>query len=299
MYYEKDEKIGTIAIYLASFFWGSAFVAQKILVDAGIPPFYMVGLRMSFTIILILFILKKQMKLSTIKRSAMMGFVIFLVFSLQTYGLKTLDSSVSSFITSLNLVLIPIINRIFFRSIITIPNIVSIFIALVGVYFFNITDNFVFVLNIGMILTLMCAVMCAVQLVYNSHFLKDEDPIQFTTMQNLFCGVYAFIFAFFFEGGISGFPRNWDRSSLFSIIYLGLIASVSCFLLLAIGQKKVCNIVKVGLIMAMQPLFTTIMAVLLLGEQLTLFKIIGMFCIVFAIGIDEYSMMKQKQQADC
>jgi len=277
---------GLLSLYMASLLWGSAYIAQKILVDFGIPPFYMVGFRMSFTLIMIGFIYKQKISKITLIRGMIMGFILFLVFSLQTYGLRYLDSSVSSFISSLNLVLIPIINTILFKYHFTFINMISILIALVGVYFFNITEDMVFEWNIGMLLTLLCALVIAFQLVYANYFLIDENPQQLATLQNLFCGLFAFIFAFIFEG-FDQFPMIWSTKAILAILYLGIVASVLCFNLLAIGQKYIKDLVKVGLILALQPLFTVLIAIPLLGEELNTFKIIGMLCIIGGIILDE------------
>ncbi|MGL4676654.1 MAG: DMT family transporter [Brevinema sp.] len=283
--FHKKENIGLGVLYLASFFWGSAFVAQKILVDAGISPFYMIGIRMLFSLLLVGFIRKIPIAPKTIKKSLVMGFIIFLVFALQTYGLKTIESSVSSFITSLNLVLIPFFNFILYRSKILISNIISIFIALIGVYFFNLSDSFHFIWSIGMILTLFCAVFCAIQLVVGNQLIKGEHPFQMAVFQNIFCSLYAFIFALLFR---EPFPTNWNSSTIFALSYLGVIASSLCFVLLSIGQHYIKDVVKVALIMSLQPIFTIIIAIFLLGEQLTFFKIIGIVCVIVAIFIDEY-----------
>ncbi|MGL5955429.1 MAG: DMT family transporter [Brevinema sp.] len=284
--FHKKENIGLGVLYLASFFWGSAFVAQKILVDAGISPFYMIGIRTLFSLLLIFLIIKMPIALRTVKKSSIMGFLVFLVFATQTYGLKTLDSSVSAFITSLNLVLIPFFNSMMYRSKILISNIISIFIALIGVYFFNLSDNFQFVWNIGMLLTVFCAIFCAIQLVVGNQLIKGENPLQMAVFQNIFCSLYAFIFVFLLR---EPFPSNWNTINIIALCYLGLIATALCFLLLAVGQHYIKDVVKVGLIMSLQPIFTIIIAIPLLGEQITLFKIIGILCVITAIFIDEYS----------
>lgn len=288
----RKKLIGTVVLYIASFCWGSAFIAQKILVDLGIPPFFTIGLRFSIAILLLFFIDFKKINKYTIYHGIILGIMIFLVFSLQTYGLKTIDSSVSAFITGLNLVFIPIISVILFKHKINMIHIIAVFISLLGTYFFNIREGTLFMWNTGVFLTLLCAVGVAFQLSYGNIFYKEEQyPFYLVIIQNATCSVIAFIFGFFLES----FPLGWTMPAILSLIYLALIASLLAYGLLAIGQKLEDNIIKVGIILAMQPLFTVVISVFFFGETLTIYKVFGIICIVFAIMLTEWQIIKSHQ----
>lgn len=288
----RKKLIGTVVLYIASFCWGSAFIAQKILVDLGIPPFFTIGLRFSIAILLLFFIDFKKINKYTIYHGIILGIMIFLVFSLQTYGLKTIDSSVSAFITGLNLVFIPIISVILFKHKINMIHIIAVFISLLGTYFFNIREGTLFMWNTGVFLTLLCAVGVAFQLSYGNIFYKEEQyPFYLVIIQNATCSVIAFIFGFFLES----FPLGWTMPAILSLIYLALIASLLAYGLLAIGQKLEDNIIKVGIILAMQPLFTVVISVFFFGETLTIYKVFGIICIVFAILLTEWQIIKSHQ----
>lgn len=288
----RKKLIGTVVLYIASFCWGSAFIAQKILVDLGIPPFFTIGLRFSIAILLLFFIDFKKINKYTIYHGIILGTMIFLVFSLQTYGLKTIDSSVSAFITGLNLVFIPIISVILFKHKINMIHIIAVFISLLGTYFFNIREGTLFMWNTGVFLTLLCAVVVAFQLSYGNIFYKEEQyPFYLVIIQNATCSVIAFIFGFFLES----FPLGWTMPAILSLIYLALIASLLAYGLLAIGQKLEDNIIKVGIILAMQPLFTVVISVFFFGEMLTIYKALGIICIVFAIMLTEWQIIKSHQ----
>lgn len=288
----RKKLIGTIVLYIASFCWGSAFIAQKILVDLGIPPFFTIGLRFSIAILLLFFIDLKKINKNTIYHGIILGIMIFLVFSLQTYGLKTIDSSVSAFITGLNLVFIPIISVILFKHKINMIHIVAVFISLLGTYFFNIREGTLFIWNTGVFLTLLCAVGVAFQLSYGDIFYKEEQyPFYLVIIQNATCSVIAFIFGFFLES----FPLEWTMPAILSLIYLALIASLLAYGLLAIGQKLEDNIIKVGVILAMQPLFTVVISVFFFDEILTIYKALGIICIVFAIMLTEWQIIKSRR----
>ena len=90
-------------------------------------------------------------------------------------------------------------------------------------------------------------------------------------IQNATCSIIAFIFGFFLES----FPLQWTMPAILSLIYLALIASLLAYGLLAIGQKLEDNIIKVGIILAMQPLFTVFISVFFFGEMLTIYKTLG------------------------
>ena len=281
---EKKDRYGTISVLLATMLWGSTFLFQKMLLDSNIPPFYMIGLRFSFVIVLLFKYKIHTFSAETWRKGIVMGLALFAAFGFQTVGLTQIDVSVSAFLTGLTVVLTPIINHLIFKSGITFINIICVILALGGVYLFNINPGVGFEWSMGSILTLLCAVCFSIHVVLSSHFLKKEDPLELNVVQNIVCAIAGFGTAL--VAGES-FPTVWSTSSILGLLYLGLIGSVLCYSLQAWGQKLIKNVVKVGLILTMEPIFATGLAVIFGGEVLTHYKIIGMIVITSCLFISE------------
>lgn len=289
---EQQDRYATISLYAVVVIWGGTFLLQKMLLTTNITVFYLIGLR--FTCISVLFFKYNPLKFrrSTWTKGMITGAILFIAFAFQNFGIISIDVSVAAFLTGLTAVFVPIINHIIFRQGFTIYNTIAVVLALIGTYFFNLTANMEFQLSIGSIFCTIGAMFFAIHVICNSHFLKDEDPAEFTVVQGVTCAILGYLCAFLFS---EPFPTEWTPFSIFGLLYLGLFGSVLCYFLQTLSQKYIKNVVKVGLILILEPVFATLVAIPF-GENITLFKIIGMIVIFSGVILSEmqdYIMIKK------
>ncbi len=209
----------------------------------------------------------------------------------QVYGLRDLDVSVSSFLVSTSMVLIPILNYILFKKKITIFNILAVFSAGIGVVFFNQgTSSVEFSWNSSVLLTLLSSFCFTLHIVFTSHFVdNDSPPFQLHIFQSLFALVAVSIFVLFLED----FPKVWNTETISSVIFIGFVGTVVAYGMLAYGQKLTQDPLKTGLIMSLEPVWTFIFAIILLSESLTTNKLLGIFFIAFGIFLCEWQSLKK------
>ncbi|MGL5254767.1 MAG: DMT family transporter [Brevinema sp.] len=284
---------GSFLLYSAAFLWGSTFIFQKTLLLEGIQPFYMIGIRFSFIIVTIFSIQWHKIPKYTWLHGLVLGTLLFVAFSLQTFGLKTLDSSVSAFLTGTLLIFTPILSHFIDRKSLNILNIIAVSSAFVGVYFFNLDSNAHFTWNTGSILTILCALTYAIHLIITARFVQTSNPVELNVVQSIVCSLIGFASGFAFN---EPFPQVWTPLSIVSILYLGLIGSILCYTLQSMGQKLVKNVIKVTLILALEPLFAVLLAVPILGESIGLSRLAGMIFIFGGILLSEWQSIKEHKE---
>ena len=90
------------------------------------------------------------------------------------------------------------------------------------------------------------------------------------------------------------YPGNITPLEIGSLLFIGVICSALCFVLQMASQKHVpAN--RVGLILTLEPVVGAVASVLLLGDVLGLFGIVGGVLIVASIIISETSTGSESQ----
>lgn len=285
--------LGTLLLHIVAFLWGFSFIAQKVLINAGFPPFYMVAFRFSF-IFLLFFHFRKQIKIT--KDTLLYGFalscMLLVAFTTQTIGLKNLDASISAFLTSSSIVAIPILGAIFFRKAITKYNVFAIICTMIGVFIFNFQKGVSFAWSPSILITLLCSLGFTFHIVFSNHFLeKGESPVTLHFLQSIFVSILAWIFALGFES----FPTTWNFTTILAILYLGIFASMISYGIQLLGQDLTKDPLKAGLIISLEPAWAFIFAIVTLGETLSTHKMLGILFISCGIIFCEWEAIKKSQ----
>ena len=285
--------LGTILLHIVAFLWGFSFIAQKVLVNAGFPPFYTTAFRFSF-IFLLFFHFRKQIKITkdTLLYGFALGSMLLVAFATQTIGLKDLDASISAFLTSSSIVAIPILGAIFFRTPITKYNIFAIFCTMIGIFIFNFQKGVSFIWSPSILITLLCSLGFTFHILFSNHFLeKGESPVTLHFLQSIFVAVLSWIFALGFET----FPTTWNLTTILAILYLGIFASLINYGIQLLGQDLTKDPLKAGLIISLEPAWAFIFALLALGETLSIHKMLGILFISCGIILCEWEAIKKTQ----
>ncbi len=292
----KKNLMGTLMLHIAAFIWGTAFIFQKILVTEGIPPFYTTAMRFCFIGVVFFFYRNFKFNKTALMHGGIMGLLLTIGIITQTYGLAYIDASVSAFLTSISLILIPVFNYAMFKKRINKYNIYAIISALIGVILFNQqSGESAGSIDFGIVITLIGSLAFTLHIVLSSHFLEKngESPMSLHIIQCIVVAVLCFVLAF----SVETFPANWTYISIFSIVYLGLFSSVLGFGAQALGQFLTKNPLKAGLIISLEPGWAFVLSIPLLGEQLTAGKALGILFIGFGIVFCEWeTILKLKNQ---
>ena len=107
----------------------------------------------------------------------------------QINGLFTTSASNSGFITGLNVVMVPVISAILLKKKPDRASFIGVLIAFVGLFFLSGGLNLNF--NIGDLLTLLCSICWAFQIIFIDKFTEKEDAPLLAIMQIGFTGIVS------------------------------------------------------------------------------------------------------------
>lgn len=278
---------GPLLLLITAFLWGTTFVAQSLGSNHVGAFTYNAGRFITTGIILLIISLIRKRKVKeyipTNKNvkwifimSIFVGVALFLGATFQQLGINiTKSPSKSGFISSLYMMFVPIIGYFIKKkpkSIIWLYLVV----AIVGSYMISINGEFR--LELGDILTLICAVMFAVQIVLVDIVNPHIDSIKLSAIQFMVAGILSIIFMLFTET----INFNDIYRALPAIMYAAIFSGCIAFTLQIVAQKSTEPTIA-SMIMSLESVFALISGVVILKEELTLKLIIGCSLIFIAV----------------
>ena len=276
---------GGFVLLFATIIWGFAFVFQD-MAGEHLGAFAINGVRMIIGgLFLLLFLaFKKDLKIdkATLFGGAISGFALFAASSLQQFGISAyLDNEAaagkSGFLTALYMVFVPMIAFVVLKRKPDFMIIISLALALPGMYLLCVKGDFTIAL--ADILILLCAITFAIQILCVDHFIKKANPIKFSFVQLTACGIYSLIFMFIFEKPtLIGF-----KNALLPILFIGVFSSGVAYTMQVVGQKLMNEANKASLIMSLESVFAAIAGVLILNERMTFSEICGCVLVFLAV----------------
>lgn len=300
----KKKLRGSIFLLLTTIIWGSAFISQR--VGMGhIGPFTFQAVRCFLAVIGLLpiiavsdhFSYKKERKSSFSrwcdprlwKIGLICGIPLALATNLQQIGLIEASAGKAAFLTSMYIVIVPLLS-LFFKKQMAITTLISIAVAVAGLYCLSCIGEARFLLSD--LVLLASSLMFAVQIVFIDHFAKDIDPLRLNVIQALICAVLSAICMLFTES-----PR-WDEIIIcgLPLAHAGFLSMGCAYALQIIGQKDV-EPTAASLIMSLESVFATILGFLLLNETMTKWEVIGcglVFAAVITSQIPAKNLIRQK-----
>lgn len=258
-----------IGLILAPLIWGFSFVVVKDSLD-HIGPVWMVALRYSLAfVVLSICCIKKysRMNASYIKNGIILGFLLFTAYFLQTVGCKYTTAGKNAFLTTLYVILVPLFAWPIFGKRPKWFVFFSAVLCLTGIALLSLEGPSLLSVNRGDVLTLGCGVFFSLHILYMSHCNKSQDPILLTALQFGVAAVLGWIVSPFYDGA---FPSQALQNSrvIYSLMFLGLGASMIGFLLQNVGLKYVQPALA-SLFLSLESVFGMFFSVVMLGEKMT------------------------------
>lgn len=216
----------------------------------------------------------------------------FLYFMGESFGLQYLSSTVGSVIIATIPVVSPFAAYFFYRKKINFRNIAGIIISLVGVL--------MVIYEIGMGLTAspigvilqFSAVFSAVGYTVVLHRISQQmNNLSIIFFQNVIGAVYFFPFWFFFEKD-QFLTTPYNPDSFRAIIYLAIFASTLAFVFFTFSVRQI-GLTKANMFTNIIPVFTALFAWIILGDQITLQKIMGILVVITGLFIAQLKFRKQ------
>jgi drug/metabolite transporter (DMT)-like permease len=275
--------------------WGTTFVATRLLV-AGDSPALAPGALIFWRFLLAAAIfapaLRGSQRPGLWRAGLELSFWLWCGYATQAIGLIYTTSNRSAFVTSLNVIFVPMLAVLAGRRVTWIIW-VAVALALVGAALL-IRDGGP--PNRGDVWTIGCALTYAIYIVRLEHFAIRFPSRQLTAVQ--LCGVTAMsaVWAASEIANGSGWGR-WSLGDIAVVVYLGLIATALTTWLQAVGQRGLPG-THASLLYTTEPVFASVMAYFVLGERLSYRGMQGAALILFAaISSQAVPMIRRRKQS--
>lgn len=287
---KNKELRSSILLLLTAAIWGFAFVAQRIGMDY-LGPFTFNAIRFalgSISLVPVIYFLgngKKNREQDKISRKRLIiygmiaGSVLFTGATLQQIGLKYTTAGNAGFITSLYIVIVPLLG-LFLRQRSNVYIWSGAIVAAVGLYFLSITSDFT--IQFGDLLQLIGAFFWASHIIVIGYFVKDANPIKLSSVQFAMCSILSLIAALFTETiEIQGIV-----SAAVPILYGGLMSVGIAYTLQVVAQKD-AKPSHAAIALSMEAVFAAIGGIILLGESMGIRGYFGAFLMLLGMLLSQ------------
>lgn len=285
------QHIGVLMLMVTAVVWGSGFVVTDIGLDYLNAYQLMAGRFVLAAILLIILFGYKFKKITkrVIWKGAILGAILYTGFVLQTVGLEYTTPSKNAFLTAVNVLIVPLIAYAVYKRKVDRFEVIGAITALIGIGLLSLQSSFT--MNIGDILTLLCAIAFAFDIFYTNKFVQNEDAILLTIIQFISAAVISALFVLV-RGDI---PTTIEPGGMFSIVYLAVFSTIVAYLFQNIAFKYT-SATQGAIILSMEAFFGMVFSVVFLHEVLTGRMVIGAALILVAIIFSEVKPTLGKKQ---
>lgn len=265
-----------LALGFTALIWGATFVVVKRALTE-ISTFYFLSLRFSLAGVCLLAMFSGAFRAAGSKAvwrglrgGAVAGVLLWLGYTLQTFGLKYTTAGKSGFLTGFYIVLVPLFGAILFRRRPQRIEVAGVAVATAGIALLTLPSlRGPFEVNPGDLLTIGCAVVYALHLLVLGYYSQRErfEPV---ALGQVACTAALSALALPFDP-----PKVvWSGMVVFSIVLTAVFATAVAFALQTWGQQYTTP-TRTALIFALEPVFALTAAVLVGGEALTVSGVAG------------------------
>jgi len=264
--------------------WGSTFVVGK-LVLVSITPLQMIAARFTLaTVFLLAFFSRRIFPLTRrqLLRGGVLGVFLFLGFVAQTVGLTMTTASKSAFITGMMVVFVPLLQVVIERRSPRIGNLAGVAVVTGGLWLLTSPAGAAF--GTGDMLTLVCAVLFAVYIVYIDVVAHEMSALQLTFIQMASNAIFSLAGSAAFDT----LPARVPGGAVVAILYLTIFATVLTTFMQTRYQKETSP-TRAAVIFTIEPVFAAVSAALVLGEQIGVGGAAGGGLIIGGVLLSELS----------
>ena len=276
---------GNLLLLIASFIWGTAFVAQTTGMGA-IGPFTFSFARFFFatlTVLPLAFFLEYSnfKKIFSNKKLVILslstGFVLFLGMGLQQYALQISQISNVAFLTALYVPIVGIISRFIFKTQLHWIIWIAVLLCLYGSYLLASNQNIEIQKSDSLIF--LAAFCFALHIILIDVFMKKiNSPFTFGCTQYLIVFILSLFIALIFENPtIENISIEW-----FEILYTGILSAGIGYTLQIIAQHK-ASPTPAAIILSMEAVFAALAGWILINQTLDTNKVLG--CVAIFAGV--------------
>ncbi|WP_417332359.1 DMT family transporter [Halarcobacter sp.] len=291
--------VGLVSIIFAMFIWGSSFIALKAaMVDLG--EYTVIFIRMAAASLCFIFFIKRFLKYDFTKRDIqlilLLGFFEpCLYFVFEAKALLYTSASQAGMITSLMPLMTAMAAGYFLKEIISRQLLFGSVIAMIGVVWLSVQATTTESAPNPMLGNFLefCAMACATGYTLVARYLSEKFSALFITAIQAFIGFVFFLPFFIFE--VSTKEMTFSVEAVSWSIYLGIVVTLLGYGLFNFALTKI-EASRAAMFVNLIPIFTLILAFLILGEKLTTTELVASATILFGVIISQITVKRFKRR---
>ncbi len=287
-----------LMLFVVVLLWSATFVIVKeALADSSSMLFIAVRFSIASVLLVPYLIYKRAWFIKEeLLPGLILGVILFGGFATQTVGLKFTTATKSGFLTGTSVVMIPIIQTVLERRKPSKGAVIGSLMIFVGILFMSSGGDSIFTFleklgenfNVGDTLTLICAFLFALYIVYLDYVSHENDFLQLLFLQLAVSAALGFVASYLFESvGIEIVKFDLTGNLMFALIYTSVFATLITTALMTKYQKFVSP-TKAGIIYSFEPVFAAFIAFFAINEKITMFGFIGSLLIFSGLIIAEF-----------
>lgn len=289
-------------LFLAAGIWGFAFAFQSQGME-HMGPMTFNGIRFLIGAVVLLPVIlifrkpeekkkstKEDVKLA-VRGGVVCGLCLFVASSLQQFGIQHTSVGKAGFLTTLYIILVPIIG-IFFKRKISVIVWIGAVLSVVGMYLLCVSETMS--INIGDVLAFCCAIVFAFHILSVDYFAPKTNGIVLSCLQFLTSGTCGMVFALIFER-----PSFAEIiSGIVPLLYVGVMSSGVAYTLQILGQKDADPTIA-SLIMSLESAVSVLGGWLILHQKLSGKELFGCLLMFIAvIGVQVFGTKEQEKLSE-
>ena len=286
----KSVKLYT-AIVLSMIFWSFSFIWTRVAILSFLPM-TLITLRLIIASVLLFVVGRLTGKFQMVRKKDIKMFLLlalfepFIYYVGETYGLTLVESTLASVIVSTIPLFAPLLAFVVLGEKISLANILGILVSLTGVFFVIYEPNGGFHANPWGVALLFLAVFAAICYATTLRKISSYyNTLNVIFYQSLF-GLLYFIPTFLIVDASKISSMKVSGEALLALFMLSVFASVIAFVLFAWAVRKV-GVSRTNVFVNLIPVFTAILAWLILNENITLLKWIGIVVVVGGLFVSQ------------
>jgi len=273
-----------LALILATIIWGASFTVVKKALAQSSPVLFLSMRFWIATVVSVIFLgaaLRRGISLETLKRSGFLSLLLAGGFVLQTIGLRGTTPPKSAFLTSLCVLLVPLLGYAIFRRRPALRTLLGVVVATVGLGLLTLT-SWDFGFRYGETLTLICAVVFALHILFLGRYAPQGDIRQLFLLQMAMSSVICTLLIPTLETTF----LVWDSTFLFYLLFAAVLATALAFYLQNRAQRLTTPN-RAALIFSLEPFFAALFSYFFSGHRLTGKEWIGGALVAAGILVSE------------
>lgn len=286
-------KLAKPMLFAAALIWGTSFFIMKNALD-NVPVFALLAIRFTAGAVLLSVVCIKKWKDFTpdyLWRGAIVGGFLFLAYTVQTFGLSMTTPSKNAFLTAVYCVLVPFFTWLVVKRRPDKFNVAAALLCVLGVGLVSLNEELS--INLGDLLTLLCAVFYASHIVAVEKLAPGKDIYLITVFQFAFAALYAWVGSLTTEV----FPAQalMDPAVFLPLAYLCVMATTVALLFQNVGQIW-SDPASASVILSLESVFGVLFSVVCYGDAVSGRMLCGFALIFVAVVCSEtkFSFLRKK-----